>query len=118
MADDFADLPSRVEDAIYSPVSVLVDGEWRRQTWRQLAEERAEEIARLRKFERMVLDIDRNANGRHEGDADVGDRDGVSQGNPLPLTTGSTLGYGLGGGHRYVMPERGKRHDPDAWIVR
>lgn len=107
---------ARVDAAIYSNVSTWRDGRMVRQTWRELAEEREAEIARLRGFERMVLDLDRNENGRHEGDADVGDRDGVSQGNPLPLTTGSTLGYGLGGSIRYVMPERGKRHDPDAWI--
>ena len=112
------DQSCELDPAVYSNVSTWRDGGMVQLTWQQLAEQHAEEIRRLRKFERMVSDLDRNENGRHEGDADVGDRDGVSQGNPLPLTTGSTLGYGLGGSIRYVMPERGKRHDPDAWIVR
>lgn len=107
------------DPAIYSPTSTLVnhaDGtsEWRRLTWAQLWQDQQEEIARLRKFERMVCDLDRNQNGRHEGDIDTG---GTSQGNPR-LHTGDVLGYGLGGSVRYVMPERGRRHDPDAWIVR
>jgi hypothetical protein len=83
---------------------------------RALADHNAERL-QLQKFARMVSDLDRNEHGRHEGDADAGDPSGASQGNPL-LRTGDTLGYGLGGGIRYVMPERGRRHDPDAWIVR
>ena len=115
--DDLDSLPGRVEDAIYSPDSVLVNGQWRRQTWQQLAEERDAEITRLRKFERLVLDLDRNEGGRHEGDADVGDPSGVSQGNFRGIRTGDVIGHSLGG-HPYRMPERGKRHDPDAWISR
>jgi hypothetical protein len=73
-----------------------------------------EEELRLRKFGTMVRDLDRNENGRHEGDADVGDPSGVSRGNPR-LRTGGVLGYTIGG-RPYVMPERGRRHDPDAWL--
>jgi hypothetical protein len=62
----------------------------------------------------MIIDLDRNENGRHEGDADVGDPTGVSQGNPR-LRTGDVLGYDLGG-RPYVMPARGRRHDPTAWV--
>jgi hypothetical protein len=68
---------------------------------------------RLRQFQRMVNDLDRNENGRHEGDVDCGDPTGVSQGNPR-LHTGDILGYDIGG-RPYVMPPRGQRHDPDAW---
>lgn len=78
-----------------------------------LAEHQAEKL-HLQKFARMVSDLDRNENGRHEGDVDG---NALSEGNPL-LKTGDTLGYGLGGSTRYVMPERGKRHDPDAWVAR
>lgn len=88
----------------------------KRLTWRELSEEQQEEIWRLRKFQRMVNDLDRNEHGRHEGDADVGDPTGVSHGNPR-LKTGDILGYQLGG-IPYVMPERGKRHDPKAWGAR
>lgn len=109
------DQPTELDPAVYSNVSTWRDGGMVRQTWRELAEEREAEIQRLRKFERMVSDLDRNENGRHEGDADVGAPGGVSQGN---FTTGQLIGYGLGGSIRYVMPERGKRSDPDAWIVR
>jgi hypothetical protein len=109
------------DPAIYSDQSALIPGEdgvstWQRIPWRQLAEERAEEIARLRKFEGLVLDLDRNENGRHEGDADVGDPTGVSQGNPL-MHAGDVIGYRLGG-HPYVMPERSQRYDPSAWGAR
>jgi hypothetical protein len=76
----------------------------------------AEVRAPLDPFRRMVSDLDRNENGRHEGDADVGDPSGVSQGNPR-MKTGDVIGYMLGG-HPYVMPPRGKRHDPAAWIAR
>ena len=47
---------------------------------------------------------------------DVGDPTGVSQGNPR-LHAGDVLGYDIGG-RPYVMPERGKRHDPAAWGAR
>jgi hypothetical protein len=81
----------------------------------ELDEARAE-IQNLGRFRRMVSDLDRNEHGRHEGDADVGDPTGVSQGNPR-LHTGDVLGYDIGG-RPYVMPERGKRHDAQAWGAR
>lgn len=80
---------------------------------RVLADHNAE-LLHLQKFATMVADLDRNEHGRHEGDIDGS---APSQGNPR-LQTGDVLGYSLGGAWRYVMPERGKRHDPDAWRVR
>lgn len=85
-------------------------------TWKELAEQRAAEILRLQEFRLMVANLDRNENGRHEGDADVGDPTGVSQGNPR-LKTGDILGYDIGG-HPYIMPEHKDRHDPAAWRKR
>jgi len=83
-------------------------------TWRELCDEQIKEIHKLSHFKRMVTDLDRNENGRHEGDADVGDPTGVSQGNPK-LKTGDILGYSISG-EPYIMPERGKRYDSKAWI--
>lgn len=82
-------------------------------TWKEVAEDRQEEILRLQEFQKIVVDLDRNENGRHEGDYDVGDPTGVSQGNPK-LKTGDILGYDISG-RPYVMPERAKRHNPTAW---
>ncbi len=82
-------------------------------TWKELAQRQQEQINRLRLFQSLVLDLDRNPNGRHEGDADVGSPTGISQGNPK-LLTGDVVGYGIGG-HPILMPPRDKRHDPTAW---
>ena len=82
-------------------------------TWEELAHQQEKELARLRLFQALILDLDRNPNGRHEGDADVGDPTGISQGNPK-FRTGEEIGYGLGG-QPIVMPPRDKRHDPTAW---
>jgi hypothetical protein len=82
-------------------------------TWRQVAEDRAADLSRLQPFVTLINDLDRNPNGRHEGDADVGDPTGVSHGNPR-LRTGDVLGWDIGG-TAYVMPPRGLRHDPTAW---
>lgn len=109
------------DPAIYSDTGRMVyreDGTsaFERATWRELAEELRQDVANLRRFQRMVTDLDRNEHGRHEGDADVGDPTGVSQGNPR-LKTGDVLGYSLSG-TPYVVPERGQRHDPTAWGAR
>lgn len=106
---------------VYSDQSISVardDGvcDVQRLTWREVAELLRREVSELRRFQQMVLDLDRNANGRHEGDPDVYDPTGISQGNPL-VRTGEVLGYGLRG-DKYVMPERGRRHDPRAWGAR
>lgn len=105
------------DPAVYSDSSIgeVVDGEhmWRRLTWKEVAEEREQQVQRLRGFQAIVADLDRNPNGRHEGDADVDDPTGVSQGNPK-FTTGDVVGYQLGG-KPYLMPPRGKRSDPQAW---
>jgi hypothetical protein len=79
---------------------------------RALADLHAEKL-HLQKFATMVSDLDRNEHGRHEGDVDGSQ---PSLGNPR-VQTGDVLGYSLGGSWRYVMPERGRRHDPDAWKV-
>lgn len=88
------------------------------QSWMEAADEpvlvgRAE-LSTLRAFRRLVSDLDRNSNGRHEGDADSGDPTGISQGNPS-LPTGALIGHTLNGDW-IVVPPRGDRHDPDAWV--
>jgi hypothetical protein len=107
------------DPAVYSDSSVgeTVNGEhtWRRLTWRELAEERQQEITRLRAWQSLWSDLDRNPNGRHEGDADVGEAGGISQGNPR-VTTGDVVGYRLGG-KPIIMPPRDKRADPEAWLA-
>lgn len=107
-------LDPEYDPAVYSPIADLVDGQWVRRTWQKQAQDALADVRHLEQFRQIVLDLDRNANGRHEGDADVGDPTGISQGNPR-LRTGDTVGYGIGG-VPYVMPERGRRHDPAAWI--
>lgn len=91
------------------------DGSLRPFTWREVAETQEEELRLLRAFRSVLLDLDRNENGRHEGDADVGDPSGVSQGNPH-LRPGAVIGYTIGGQQRpIVMPARADRHRPEAW---
>jgi hypothetical protein len=109
-----------LDPQIYSGTSVDPGdgGGFRRLTWREEAERLRAEVRRLSVFARMVNDLDRNEHGRHEGDVDGGDPTGVSQGNPR-LHTGDVLGYSIAGDQRpYVMPERGQRHDPQAWGAR
>ncbi|WP_242890768.1 hypothetical protein [Actinomadura litoris] len=77
----------------------------------------------LRRLARIVADLDRCPHGRHEGDTCIGwtgpdtyqggCEGGVSLGNPH-LQTGDHLGYAYSASP-YVMPERGRRHDPEAW---
>lgn len=76
-------------------------------------QEHNDERLRLQKFATMVADLGRNEHGRHEGDIDGFE---PSKGNPH-LRPGDTLGYSLGASWRYVVPERGLLHDPDAWRV-
>lgn len=103
-------------DDVYSDTSVFDSetGDMRRLTWRELADERRKEVNRLSRFATMVGDLDRNEHGRHEGDVDGND---VSDGNPH-IRPGETFAYSLHGAVEYRMPERGQRHDPDAWAVR
>ena len=82
-------------------------------TWRDLAQQRYIEIQELQAFQQIVVDLDRNENGRHEGDADIGTPGGISRGNPL-IRPGEVLGYAVGG-RPYVMPPRGRMHDAAAW---
>ena len=71
------------------------------------------ELSRLRQFAMLVSDLDRNANGRHEGDVDSGDPTGTSRGNPS-MPTGALIGHTIDR-MPIVVPPRTKRHDPDAW---
>jgi len=73
-----------------------------------------DEWNRLRLFARLVSDLDRSPNGRHEGDAEVQDPTGVSQGNPH-IREGVVFGYTMGG-RPIRMPPRELRDDPEAWI--
>lgn len=95
--------------------TLLPGGGMQRDTWRQVAEQQEDELRALRAFRSVLLDLDRNGNGRHEGDADVGDPSGVSKGNPH-LRPGAVIGYTIGGRERpIVMPGRADRHRPEAW---
>jgi hypothetical protein len=89
-------------------------GRFRPVAWKEIALEQEETIRRLRGFQKIISDLDRNENGRHEGDSDVGDRTGVSQGNPR-LWSDRVIGFDMSG-RPYVMPDREHRHDPDAWL--
>ncbi|WP_141575907.1 hypothetical protein [Actinomadura sp. WMMA1423] len=76
-----------------------------------------------RALAQIVADLDRCPHGRHEGDPCVGwtgpglytggCEGGISLGNPH-LKTGDHLGYTYAS-NPYVMPERGRRNDPEAW---
>jgi hypothetical protein len=94
-----------------------LSGHWHdgvEQTWKQLYEREHAALLRMQAFPRMLSDLDRNANGRHEGDIDGGVvPGGVSAGNPH-LTTGDTIGYDIGG-NRYVVPRPDLRGDIEAW---
>jgi hypothetical protein len=82
-----------------------------RQTWQQVAIDREERLRQLEACATMLADLDRNRNGRHEGDVDSG---AVSLGNPH-LSTGQTIGYSLHGRFAYVVPEPRLRGDVEAW---
>lgn len=101
-----------LDPEVYSNVSIA----GKPLTWRELCEKQIAEIAKLQAFRTIVTDLDRNKNGRHEGDVDVGEPSGISEGNPI-IQTGEILGYDIGG-FPYVMPARKDRHDPSAWIKR
>lgn len=75
------------------------------------------DLARLRAFAMIVADLDRNFEGRHQGDVSSGDPTGVSQGNPLLGGEGTHIGYTMSG-DRIVVPSRACTHDPAAWIVK
>jgi hypothetical protein len=88
-------------------------GRYVRMTWKERYEQEKALRRESDKFRQILADLDRNENGRHEGDADVGTKGGVSLGNPM-LQTGEVLGYDIGG-RVYVMPDRANRHKADAW---
>lgn len=87
-----------------------------RQTWQQLYERERERNRELEDCQTLLSDLSRNANGRHEGDSDVGDPTGASQGNPH-LQTGDVIGYSIHRTWKYVVPEPHLRRDPRAWKV-
>ncbi len=75
---------------------------------------RTSDLRRLQGFATLVSDLDRNFEGRHEGDASSGDVDGVSQGNPS-LQVGAHIGHTMSG-DKIIVPTRQDRHDPKAWV--
>ncbi|ATN88692.1 hypothetical protein SEA_DEMSCULPINBOYZ_97 [Mycobacterium phage Demsculpinboyz] len=95
--------------------NISVNGE--RQTWQQLYEREKARCMELETYQIMLSDLDRNENGRHQGDSDGYDPTGRSQGNPH-LKTGDVIGYSLHGTWKYVVPEPRRRHDINAWRVR
>jgi hypothetical protein len=62
----------------------------------------------------LVESLDRNPNGRHEGDSDAGDPIGVSQGNPY-LPQGTRIGTHISG-KAIVVPHWRDLTDPEAWL--
>lgn len=82
-------------------------------TYPERVEHMNAEIQRLSEFATLVCDLDRNANGRHEGDTDGGDPSGVSRGNPH-VREGQVIGYSLSG-QPIAMPPRQHRHKAEAW---
>lgn len=83
-------------------------------TWREMYEAEREQNQDYSRWRTMVSDLDRNENGRHEGDADSGDPSGTSQGNPL-MPTGTTIGWTIYG-QPYVVPEPRERGRIEAWL--
>lgn len=104
-----------VEESMTDLSNVTIDGE--RQTWQQLYERERVKVLDLEGYRIMLADLDRNEHGRHEGDGDVYDPSGMSQGNPH-LATGQVIGYSLHGSWKYVVPEPRLRGDLAAWRVR
>lgn len=105
-----------LQKAIWSPVArISGDQSSVHYTWQAWAAELEKQARRLSGFAMIVADLDRSPNGRHEGDAETEDPTGVSQGNPH-IREGQIFGYTLGG-DCYVMPPKGRRSDPDAWVV-
>lgn len=94
--------------------NVTINGE--RQTWQQLYEREHAKVLELEGYRIMLADLSRNEHGRHQGDGDVYDPSGMSQGNPH-LKTGDVIGYTLGGASKYVVPEPRLRGDIRAWRV-
>ena len=76
-----------------------------------------EEKDRLQRLASLLMDLDRCEHGRHEEDVCSGASgcNGPSRGNPR-FHAGDVLGFTLYGAP-IVMPERGQRHDPDAWVA-
>jgi len=74
---------------------------------------------------RLLVDLDRCTHGRHEGDAcagwrgpgpqDGGCQGGFSLGNPYLPAPGGRIGTTMYG-KPIIIPERGDRHLPEAWI--
>lgn len=60
----------------------------------------------------VLLNLDRCAHGRHEGDV-CGDCGVLSCGNPH-MPAGNIIGYDIHG-QPIVMPDREHKHDPAAW---
>jgi hypothetical protein len=62
----------------------------------------------------LLMDLDRCRHGRHEGDACNDCPGEISAGNPF-LPAGGQIGFDISG-RRIIVPPRGSKHDPAAWI--
>lgn len=92
-----------------------------RLTWRELAEDRAEVADRLAAWGQICADLDRCEHGRHEDD-DCFACHGRSRGNPFLPGGGqgpsTSYGHRIGttiNGRPIVIPERARKHLPEAW---
>lgn len=97
------------KDDVYS--NVTLDGV--RLTWKENSERLSEQLLKLQPYALMLSDLDRNSNGRHEGDIDGYTDSGVSEGNPH-LKEGQVIGYNISG-HPYIVPPAGQRGKLDSW---
>lgn len=75
---------------------------------------RQETYRNLTGLAQLISDLDRNFEGRHQGDGSYGEESGLSQGNPT-LPIGMHIGFTISGNH-IVVPLREFRYDPKAWI--
>lgn len=82
----------------------------------EMAKRERENFQRAQRLATILYDLDRCQHGRHEGDVCSGESgcNGPSKGNPH-VKTGDVIGYTIDR-KPITMPERGRRHDPDAWV--
>lgn len=109
-----AEILTLVDTAAGRPDVSPMSGIWAHgveQTWQQVAIDRESRLIALEPLLTMLADLDRNRNGRHEGDVDAGT---VSLGNPH-LVPGQVIGYSILGTHAYVVPDREHLTEPAAW---
>ena len=78
-----------------------------------LCDRHSDELAEGRAALLMVSDLDRCEHGRHQGDACYGC--GAESAGNVNVQEGEPIGHAVRGA-RYVMPARGERHRPSAWL--